>query len=270
MTAPLSQLFEENRAAWDARVPIHAASAFYGLERFKAGGVSLQAIERSRVGDVRGKRLLHLQCHFGMDTLSWARLGADVVGVDFSPEAIALARSLATQLALPARFVECNVYDLRAHLKETFDVVFTSYGVIGWLPDLRPWARVIHESLAPGGRFVIVEFHPYVWMSQVGPDLSIRYSYFNRGVITEEGSGTYAERAADVKYKEHGWNHPLSDVVNALLEAGLRIDRLDEYDHAPYDCFPGLVRRGEDGNYRFKDAEGMVPMTFSLEATRPA
>jgi SAM-dependent methyltransferase len=247
---------------------VHAKSAFYDLDAFKAGGLSLQAIERERVGGVRGKRLLHLQCHFGMDTLSFARLGAHVVGVDFSGEAIALARRLAADLALPARFVECNVYDTRARLDETFDVVYTSFGAIPWLPDLGPWARVVRESLVPGGRFVMVEFHPYLWMSQIGPDLAVRHSYFNRGPITEEGTGSYADTSAPLHYREHAWNHPLADIINALLAAGLRLDRLEELDHSPFDVFPGTVR-GSDGQYRFRGVEGMVPMIFALEASLP-
>jgi SAM-dependent methyltransferase len=265
MPDPHDPLFRDNQALWDARAPIHAKSDFYDVAGFKAGALSLNPIERDLVGDVRGKRLLHLQCHFGLDTLSWARLGGEVVGVDFSAQAIGIARGLAEELGLPARFVRCNVYDTRAHLQEAFDVVFTSYGVIGWLPDLRPWARVIRESLAPGGRFVLVEFHPYVWMSQDGPDLSVRYSYFNRGPITEEHSGTYADPAADVRLVEHGWNHPISEIVGALLEAGLRIERLDEHDYTPFDIFPNLVKC-EDGNFRFREANGMVPLLLSLVA----
>lgn len=264
-----SAMFRDNERAWDARVPVHAASAFYDLAGFRAGALSLKAPERALVGEVRGKRLLHLMCHFGLDTLSWARLGArEVVGVDFSAEAVRLAAGLAAELALPARFVRCNVYDTQSALDERFDVVFTSYGVLGWLPDLVPWARVVHDSLEPGGRFVLVEFHPYVWMSQVGPDLAIRYPYFDRGPISETTDGTYADRSAELRLVEHGWNHSIADVVNALLGAGLRLERLEELDSVPYDVFPNLVR-GADGGYRFRAAEGMVPMLLGLVATRP-
>lgn len=259
------ELFADNRAAWDARVPVHAASRFYDVDGFKGGAATLQPIERALLGDVAGQRVLHLQCHFGLDTLSLARLGAQVTGVDFSPKAIALARALADELALPARFVECNVYDTRAHVTDRFDVVFTSYGVLGWLPDLRPWARVIADSLHGGGRLVLVEFHPYLWMSQIGPDLLPRYSYFNAGPISEVSSGTYAERSAQLSLKEHGWNHPVADVVNALLEAGLVIERLGEHDASPWDVFPNM-ERGAGGGWRFTAAPGMVPLLFSLVA----
>ncbi|OGQ10185.1 MAG: hypothetical protein A2138_18645 [Deltaproteobacteria bacterium RBG_16_71_12] len=260
-------LFADNRAAWDQRVPIHAASRFYDVAGFKRGASTLQDVELGLVGDVSGKSLLHLQCHFGLDTLSWARRGARVVGVDFSARAIELARELARDVGVGARFVECNVYDTRAHLEELFDVVFTSYGVIGWLPELCPWAQVIAASLAPGGRFVLVELHPYLWMSQVGPDLLPRYSYFNTGPISEVTSGTYAERSAQLSLKEHGWNHPIADVINALLEAGLVVDRVGEHDTSPWEIFPNMERAGAEG-YCFSAAPKMVPMLFSLRCVR--
>ena len=251
----LERIFAENRAAWDARVPVHVGSRLYDVEAFKRGASSLQALERRLVGDVRGKSLLHLMCHFGLDTLSWQRLGARATGVDFSPRAIETARGLAKELGLDARFVESNVLRTREQVKERFDLVFSSYGVIGWLPDLEPWGRVIAESLEPGGRFVLAEFHPYVWMSQMGPDLAIRYPYFNRGVITEEITGTYADREAPLRMREHGWNHSLAEVINALIDAGLRIERLEELDSTPYDIFPGLVR-GEDGRVPLRSGAG--------------
>ncbi len=277
--------FQDNQSAWNARVDVHAQSRFYDVDGFRAGKSSLTKLEERLLGDVSGQSLLHLQCHFGLDTISWARKGARAVGVDFSSKAIALARRLTEELSLSdsVRFVECNVYDTRAHLQETFDIVYASFGVIGWLPDLRPWAQVIRESLAPGGRFVLVEFHPYVWMSQIGPDLDIRYPYFNRGPITEMGSGTYAERSANITYREHGWNHSLSDVISALLGAGLQIDQLAEYDYSPFDIFPNLVRKAAtvgndaasasqtpnlDDGFWFRDYPGMVPLTLSLTASR--
>lgn len=265
----LSEMFEDNRRSWDARVKVHSQSRLYDVEGFKQGKSSLNPFELQLVGDVKGKRLLHLMCHFGMDTLSWQRLGAQATGVDFSPEAVALARELNDGLGLSARFVESHVLETRNALSERFDVVFTSYGVIGWLPDLKPWGQVIADSLEPGGRFVIAEFHPWVWMSQVGPDLEIRYPYFNRGAISEETTGTYADRDAPLRSREHGWNHSLADVITALLDAGLRLERFDELDSSSYDIFDNLVQ-GEDGQYRFKQALGMVPITFGIVATKPA
>ena len=260
-----SSFFRDNEAAWDARVPVHARSAFYDVEAFRRGASTLQGIELELVGNVAGKSLLHLQCHFGLDTLSWARLGARVVGVDFSGPAVDLARALAEETGLSARFVRCNVLDTRQHLSERFDLVFASYGVIGWLPDLGPWAEVVAQSLAPEGRFVLVEFHPFLWISQHGPDLNPRYSYFNRGPITEQTQGTYADRDSALSLREHGWNHPMSEIHRALRGAGLEIVELREYDYSPYDVFPNLLR-GADGGYRFRDAEGLVPMILAIEA----
>ncbi|MFO0657949.1 MAG: methyltransferase domain-containing protein [Polyangia bacterium] len=266
-------MFSDNQAAWNARVDVHEQSRFYDVEGFSAGKSSLTPLEEELLGDVSGKSLLHLQCHFGLDTLSWARRGAKVVGVDFSSKAISLARKLTQDVGLSdvARFVDCNVYDTRQHISETFDWVFSSFGVIGWLPDLRPWAKVVYDSLKPGGSFFLIEFHPYVWMSQVGPDLSIRYSYFNAGPITELGSGTYAEREAKITYREHGWNHPLSDLMSALISAGLRVDHFAEYDYTPFDIFPGLVARpGTPPGFWFAAHPGMIPLVFSLRVSRPA
>ena len=162
MEAPQT-FFESNRESWNKRTAVHKDSAFYDLDAFKKGRSSLNAIELEGLGDVSGRSLLHLQCHFGMDTLSWQRLGAQCVGVDLSDEAIKLAREINTELGLDARFVCCNVYDLPEHLDGSFDIVFTSYGTIGWLPDLDKWAAVVARYLTPGGVFYIADFHPVLW-----------------------------------------------------------------------------------------------------------
>ncbi len=255
--------FADNAKAWNLRTPHHVESGFYDVEKWKAGGTTLSPLETAWLGDVKGKSLLHLQCHFGQDTLSIARLGANVTGVDLSSESVAAARRLARDVAIDARFVEGNVFDVR--LEQRFDIVFTSWGVIGWLPRLEPWAQTIAAHLAPGGRFLLFEFHPYVWMSQTGPDLSIRYSYFNRGVISETTKGTYADRGAPIEYVEHGWNHPLSDVFTALLDAGLQITRFEELDHVFQPCFD-ITEPRPGGGYWFSEAKGMVPMSYAVEA----
>jgi SAM-dependent methyltransferase len=261
-----TQYFEANKELWNHKTPVHAASAFYDLAAFKAGKSSLNPIELEEVGDVRGKSLLHLQCHFGQDTLSWARLGADATGVDFSDEAIRLARRLNEELQLPARFVCANVYDLPQHLEGSFDIVFTSYGVIGWLPDLERWAQVVAHFLRPGGVFHLVEFHPVVWMYDQGFE-KITYSYFNTGPIAEQTNGTYADRSADLSHWEYGWNHSLSEIINALLRQGLRLEFLHEFPYSPYKCFNNLEQR-EDGNWRVKHLPDKLPMLFSLKAVK--
>ena len=153
--------FDVNKATWNKKVGIHAQSDMYKMEAFKAGESSLMPYELKALGDVNGKTLLHLQCHFGQDTLSWSRMGAKCLGVDLSDEGVKLAKQLNDELSLDAEFVCCNVLDTSKHVPETFDIVFTSYGTIGWLPDLKPWAKMIAERLKVGGTFYIVEFHPY-------------------------------------------------------------------------------------------------------------
>jgi len=258
--------FSANKQGWNLRTEVHKTSAFYDVEAWKKGGNSLTPIELREVGDVRGKSLLHLQCHFGQDTLSWARLGARVTGCDLSDKAIDYARELSAELALPARFVCCNVYDLPAHLDDRFDIVFTSYGTIGWLPDLTRWAQVISHFLQPGGLFYIADFHPVLWMFDDEMQ-SLKYPYHNSGVIETEQKGTYADREAGIQYKEFGWNHSLSEIINSLIGQGLRIEFLHEYPYSPYDCFDKTVK-GEDGNYRIRGLEGIIPMMYSIGARK--
>lgn len=262
----MNQFIEANRHAWDIRLEAHKNSDFYDVEGWKNGKTSLTDIELHELGDVSGKKLLHLQCHFGQDTLSWARLGAKVTGCDFSTESIAYARQLAHEAGLKARFVCCNVYDLPQHLKGKYDIVFTSFGVIGWLPDLEPWAAVIAHFLKKGGVFYLAEFHPVVWMLDDKMEF-IKYAYHNDGVIESEMTGTYADRYADLKYKEYGWNHSLGEVLNALLRHGLQLEFFNEYPYSPFDCFDKTVR-GADGNYRIRGLEGKIPMVYSLRAVK--
>jgi len=259
--------FEANRQLWDNWTKLHEKSEMYDLETFLAGRSSLKSIELEALGDVKGKSLLHLQCHFGQDTLSWARMGAEVMGVDISGEAISLARSLNEKLALDARFIQCNIYDLPNHLEETFDIVFTSYGTIGWLPDLEPWAKMINRFLKPGGTFFIAEFHPFIWMYD-GNYSQIEFSYFNQKVITMEQSGSYASDTAEVQGKEHSWNHSLSEVMSVLLQQGLSIEAFQEFDYSPFDCFDNTVEVAP-GKYQFKGLEGLLPVVYALQAKKP-
>ncbi|MFN7144095.1 MAG: class I SAM-dependent methyltransferase [Myxococcota bacterium] len=260
-----AEWFETNRAAWNAWTPLHARSAFYDVDGFLAGRCSLNAIELELVGNVAGASLLHLQCHFGQDTLSWARRGARVTGVDFSEVAIAEARRLEDTLRLGARFVVCNVYDTLAHVEERFDVVFTSYGTIGWLPDLERWADVVAGALKPGGRFHLVEFHPALWMLD-NDGQTVRHPYHNVAPIEEIAEGSYADRNAAVRVREVGWNHALSEVFGVLLRRGLTVARFDEYPYAPYSCVPDAVR-GIDGMWRIRGEE-KVPLVYALTMTR--
>lgn len=258
--------FDANKAGWNLKSELHKSSDFYDVEAWKVGKNSLNALELREVGPVEGKKLLHLQCHFGQDTLSWAQLGAQVTGNDFAENAIDFARQLADEMQLPAQFVCCNLYDLPNHLDDQFDIVFTSYGTIGWLPDLDRWAAVVAHFLKPGGVFYIADFHPVLWM--MDDDMNyLKYPYHNAGVIETEQTGSYADRYADLHYKEYGWNHALSEVINILIQHGLRIEFLNEYPYSPYDCFSKTVR-GADGNYRIKGLENVLPMVYSIRAIK--
>ncbi len=263
----LNKYFDTNKATWDKKVAFHAKSDMYALEAFKAGKSSLNRFELHALGDVSGKDLLHLQCHFGQDTLSLGRMGANCTGIDFSEKAIELADELSAELNIDARFICCNVLDVSEHIKDRFDIVFTSYGVIGWIPDLKPWARMIFERLKPGGFFYMVEFHPIVWMFDYTSDPpELKYGYQQAEVIAEEYQGTYADEKAAIVSKEYGWNHGLSKVVNSLIEAGLKIEFLQEHELSPYNVFPGLVKT-DDGLYKTQD--DLYPLIFEIKASKP-
>ena len=268
--------FEANRSLWEVWTRIHAAGEFYDLEGFKAGGVRIRPYEIELVGDVTGRSLLHLQCHFGIDTLSWARLGARVTGADISPTAIELARSLAIELGFPeARFVESNLYDLPAALEGDFDVVYTSRGVLGWLPDIRAWARVVAHFVAPGGTFFITEAHPVMNVFEnegVAPgELRLAYPYWeHEAPLIFPVTGSYADPSAEVGDEtEHSWDHGLGEIVTALVEAGLVIERLVEHPFLGWKV-DFLVDDGTDRWVLPPDAGGELPLMFSLVARKPA
>lgn len=260
--------FAINRTLWNERVQHHLASRMYDMEGFLAGRNSLGVRELALLGDVQDKALLHLQCHFGQDTLSLARMGALATGLDLSDKAIDEARKLARRMDLEADFIAANVLDFQPALEGRFDIVFTSFGVLGWLPELDGWARHIHRYLKPGGKLVLVEFHPVVWMFD-SAFTGVAHSYFNRARIEEVEAGTYADTAAPINLPSHSWNHGIGETVSALLHAGLRILHLDETDGSPHDCFANTVQ-GRDGLFRITGLEGKIPMTYELVAERPA
>lgn len=258
--------FDANRDLWNQRTVVHRDSAFYNLAGFKNGETVLTPIELTELGDVKDKTLLHLQCHFGMDSLDWARKGAKVTGVDLSDRAIEEAERLNGELGLNASFICCNVLDTSKFVKEQFDIVFTSYGTIGWLPDLEPWGKMIAERLKPGGIFYIAEFHPMVWVFD--DDFThIKYSYEKTEVIVTENEGTYTDRNAEIKGKEYSWNHSISEVLNAVIGAGLRIEMFNEHMYSPYPCFRNVVEF-ETGKWYIKGLEGKIPMVYSLRAVK--
>lgn len=255
-----------NRDAWNKRVAAHLTSEFYDLEGWKAGKTSLNDIELELLGDVAGKSILHLQCHFGQDSLSLARMGANVVGVDLSDTAIAAARKLNEELGLNAEFVESDVLELIGKLDRQFDIVFTSYGTIGWLPDLSQWAATIAHYLKPGGKLVFVEFHPVVWMFDNAFE-KIEYSYFQDSAIIETTTGTYADRDAGFEKTEMSWNHGLAEVFHALENHRLILKRFDEFNYSPYNCFSGMKELGER-KFIIEKHGSKLPLVYSLVATK--
>lgn len=260
------EYFEANKSLWNQRTVVHKDSSFYNLEGFKNGDTVLTPIELNEVGDVKGKKMLHLQCHFGMDSLNWARLGADVTGVDLSDEAIKEAKLLNDELGLNAKFICCNVYDLKEYLDEKFDIVFTSYGTIGWLPDLDKWADIVSHYLKQGGTFYIADFHPVLWMFD-DEFTHIQYSYENKEVIVTESQGTYTDKHADIKAKEYGWNHSISEILNSLIRQGLNIEHFNEFMYSPYPCFNNVIEF-EEGKWHIKGLEGKIPMVYSILAKK--
>lgn len=263
---PASNYKDINRESWNKKTDFHLKSDFYDLDGFLQGKSSLKDIELELLGDVAGKSILHLQCHFGQDTISLGKLGADCVGVDLSDNAIQNAISIADELGSDAKFICCDLYDLPDHLQEQFDVVFTSYGTIGWLPDLEKWGKIISGFLKPGGKFVFVEFHPVVWMFDYDFE-KIGYRYFNTGPIVETLEGTYADKGADLKQEYVNWNHSLSEVINGLIKNGLEIKRFDEFDYSPYNCFNKTKQIAPD-KYRIAHLDDKIPMVFSILAEK--
>ncbi len=254
-----------NRELWNKRTESHIKSEFYDVASFLNGKSSLNKSELDLLGDVSGKSLLHLQCHFGLDSLSLARLGAEVTGVDLSPQAIIEAEKLAKQTKIYANFVCSDLYSLPQHLDEKYDIVFTSYGTIGWLPDMTAWANIIAKYLKPGGKFAMVDFHPVVWMFDDEFNY-IQYSYFNKEVIIEQSEGSYADHNADIKNISYSWNHDLSEILNALINAGLKLEVFNEYNFSHYNCFK-QTEQTEDGNYIIKHHGDKLPMMYGIRAS---
>lgn len=257
---------EVNRQLWNRRTEVHFTSEFYDVKGFLEGKNSLNSIELELLGDLKNKKILHLQCHFGQDSISLSRLGASVTGVDLSDKAIEKGKELAGQAGTEVRFVCCDLYDLEQHLNETFDIVFTSYGTIGWLPDLSKWAKIVSQFLKPGGMFVFAEFHPVIWMFDYDFK-TVAYDYFNSGPIVETENGSYADRNADLQHSSVSWNHGISEVLNSLMVQGLQIQVFNEYNYSPYNCFNNTVEF-EPGKFRIAHLEHKIPMVYALKATK--
>jgi SAM-dependent methyltransferase len=258
---------ELNQALWDEWTGVNASSAMYRLDAFRQGENVLDSLVLKEMGNVAGKSLLHLQCHFGMDTLSWARLGASVTGVDFSSKAISLAKNLSRDLQIPARFIQCNIYDLPSHLEDQFDIVFASYGVLTWLPDLSRWMQIAASYVKPGGFLYLLDGHPITWIfDEKSDNWELCYPYFQQEAMICEEEGSYADRTASIQsHTCYQWQHTLGEIVTSACNNGLRIEYLHEFGYSEFQAHPSLIQQ-ENGTWHHPDGDTRIPMLFSLKA----
>lgn len=262
----MENYLEVNKNSWNAKVETHLKSDFYFVEEFLKGRSSLNSIELELLGDIKGKSILHLQCHFGQDSISLSRLGAEVTGIDLSDKAIETAKELTKKCNTVTEFICTDLYSLPEVLDRKFDIVFTSYGTIGWLPDLSRWANIINTFLNPGGRFIMAEFHPAVWMFD--EDFTkISYNYFNESPIIETYEGTYADQSANIVQEYVMWNHSLAEVLQNLIQNHLEIKVFQEFDWSPYPCFRN-VEEFEKGKWRIPQFGNKLPLVYALEAQK--
>jgi SAM-dependent methyltransferase len=266
-----------NQANWDDRAPAHAASPDYAVQRFAEDPGYLSHVvrfDRPRLGEISGVRGVHLQCHIGTDTVSLSRLGARMSGLDFSAASLAQARRLAGLAGAPVDFTAGNVYDAPGLLgRRAWDLVYTGVGALNWLPDIRRWAGVVADLLAPGGRLFLREGHPMLWTLQdPRPDrlLVVEYPYFERDqpMVWDE-PGTYVETGATFSHNvTHEWNHGLGEIVSAVLGAGLRLTGLTEHDSVPWEALPGQMDALGGGEWRLADRPWRLPHSYTLQAVR--
>ena len=273
----MDEYAQVNRANWDERVPAHAASPDYNVDDFLADPAYLNDVVRfdlPLLSDISGQRGVHLQCHIGTDTISLARLGASMTGVDFSGPAVRQARALAEQTGADATFVESDIYQAADAVgRGAFDFVFTGIGALCWLPTVSRWARVVADVLRPGGRLFIREGHPVLWsLADEREDdlIVIEYPYFERDepTIFDQG-GTYV--ATEVEFEHtitHEWNHGLGEIATSLLDAGMTITGLTEHDSVPWEALPGHMDRIEGDEWRLRDRPWRVPHSYTLQAVK--
>lgn len=271
---PLDYHRETNRANWDARVDIHLGSDVYGIQRFVDDPEfvgEVVSFDAGKLGNVEGRRLLHLQCHIGTDTIGWARLGAEVTGIDISSKSIEAARSISENTGTRARFIVSELYDAPAALTETFDIVYTGVGAICWLPDIKGWADVVASFLEPGGRFYMREAHPVLWALDIDRDddlLVVDYPYFETAEAQHWSEDfTYAGDGEVVSPETYEWNHGMAETLQALIDVGLRIDKVEEYEFLEWEAGP-VNQLGDDGRYRLPIRRERLPLMWSILATK--
>ncbi|MFT4521251.1 MAG: ubiquinone/menaquinone biosynthesis C-methylase UbiE [Bacteroidia bacterium] len=257
---------EINKALWNKKTLVHVDSEFYNNPAFLDGQTSLKEIELALLGDITGLKVLHLQCHFGQDTISLSRLGAQVTGVDFSEMAIDKAQEMNTLMKETCHFICSDVYRLPEVLNNKFDLVFTTYGTIGWLPDMKKWAGVVSHFLKPSGRLILVDFHPALWMFD-NDFTHVQYRYFNNEPIIEAEEGTYADKSASIKKTSINWNHSFGEILSAMKINGLQLDDFQEFDYSPYPCFDHSVET-EPGKHRIQHLGNKIPMCYAITADK--
>lgn len=262
----MENYLEINRNSWNAKVDPHLKSDFYFVDEFLKGRSSLNSIELELLGDVKSQNILHLQCHFGQDSISLSSMGAQVTGIDLSDKAIESAKELAQQCGTDTKFICSDVYSLPEILDQKFDIVYTSYGVIGWLPDLDKWAGVIRHFLKHDGRFIMAEFHPAVWMFD-DDFTKVTYNYFNEKPIVETYEGTYADKSADIVQEYVMWNHSLAEVLQNLISHHIELEIFREFDWSPYPCF-NQVEEFEKGKWRIVPFGNKLPLVYALKGRK--
>ena len=261
------EYFKDNLNSWEKRTEVHVNSRFYDVETFIKEPDSLNKIETEILDNIAFSNGLHVQCHFGMDTISLAkRYQVKMTGVDFSPTALGHASRISREVKVPIDLIESNILELDQHCDETFDLVFASYGVIGWFPELCGWMEQVARRVRPGGYFLLVEFHPVMWMFD--DDLKeIAYAYANLETITEDQEGTYTDGGQDIRFRNHFWNHNLEEVMTAALDQGLILGSFKEYDFTPYEIWPPM--HSVEGGYRSDRYGNKLPYVYSMLWRKP-
>ena len=265
----MNKFEDTDKKHWDELTDVHIRS--YGVDKFKNGKSTIDQIQLREIGDVKGKSLLHLQCHFGLDTLSLAREGAIVTGIDFSEKSIKYANQLKNELGINARFICCNIYDLKSYIDEKFDIIYASQGIICWLKDLEDWAKLINHFLKPKGIFYIMEHHPIIdiFDEEKKEKLEIVYPYFHNKepVKCDNEHPDYSDETYIVKSLSYQWQWSISDIINSLIKAGLRIEFIHEFDKLFYERFPQM-ERDEDGWWYLPNYRNKIPLMFTLKAKK--
>ena len=270
---------DTNRANWDDRAAAHAVRTGlgYGVQRYVHDPALLSDVvrfDRERLGDIAGLKTVHLQCHIGTDTLSLARLGARVTGLDFSPVALAEARALVAETGDAVEFVESDVHSALSALPPAgFDLVYTGIGALCWLPSIERWAAVVAGLLAPGGRLFIREGHPILWTmdERLADDLHLRFPYFEQQEPLEwDDDSSYVVTDRPISNtKTYEWNHGIGEIVTALLEAGLTLTMLVEHDSVPWEALPGQMIERPDGEFALDERAGVAPLSYTIQAVKP-